>query len=236
VIKVYVLLRKSPRVSEAYFHEHWRTVHAGHALRIGSLRRYTQSHRLSHPVLGLPAAEFDGVAEIWVDDIAALLAQRDDPDYTEYAMKDEPTFIDVGALASLPTDGERQLVPGARHEPSSAKLMVFTLGGSQDADDEVTRVIQGFGDSVLWATARTVVQEMSGPTAMTGYTGLIEVAWPTPSGFDSSWAEYGQRFADELRSVAGLGPSSALLVEELRFIWPDAADDRGSGLHAGTPD
>src|ERR1700737_4167970 len=41
--------------------------------RIPGLRRLVQSHAVAHPS-GFPPADFDGVAELWFDDLAAIEA------------------------------------------------------------------------------------------------------------------------------------------------------------------
>ncbi|MGC1475711.1 MAG: EthD domain-containing protein, partial [Terriglobales bacterium] len=65
--------------------------------RIPRLRRLVQSHRLtirgdkSHP-------DYDGMAELWFDDIEALLAARQSPEW-KASTKDEESFIDHSKVA-----------------------------------------------------------------------------------------------------------------------------------------
>ena len=101
MIKGYSLLAKRPDVADAFFHEHWRTVHAGHARKLTTLRRYIQAHRIDADVPGFARSPYAGIAEVWWDDLAAAAAVADDPDYVNGAQPDEPTFIDMPRLAII---------------------------------------------------------------------------------------------------------------------------------------
>jgi len=81
MVKAFALLPKKPGISDEQFHNHWRGVHAQLALRITSLRRYVQSHRLPQPVPGFPTPPYEGVAEVWFDDLGAAQRMRESPEY-----------------------------------------------------------------------------------------------------------------------------------------------------------
>ncbi len=102
MIKVFYFIPKRPDISEEQFHRHWREVHAPLALRLPGLRRYVQSHRINHPGFGL-SSPYDGVAEVWFDDLATATAMRDSREYLEGAFADEPNFIDTSRLAWIVT-------------------------------------------------------------------------------------------------------------------------------------
>src|SRR5919198_1683687 len=101
MIKVFALLPKKPGISDEQFHRHWRAVHAPLALRIASLRRYVQSHRLPQPVPGFSGSPYEGAAEVWFDDLQAASRMRESPEYLEGAFRDEPNFIDTSGLTRL---------------------------------------------------------------------------------------------------------------------------------------
>src|SRR2546427_13194606 len=60
------------------FSRYWREVHAPIGRRIPGLRRLVQSHPAPLPPEMAPA-DFDGMAELWFDDMAALQAARRSP-------------------------------------------------------------------------------------------------------------------------------------------------------------
>ncbi len=93
---VYCITKKSGMTDEDFFH-YWKTVHGPIGARIPGLRRLVQSHRVN--VLGeARAAGFDGMAELWFDDMAALLDARKSPEWQASA-EDEQHFIDESRVA-----------------------------------------------------------------------------------------------------------------------------------------
>src|SRR5690348_10656974 len=96
---------RRPELTPTEFRSHWREVHAPLVQRIATVRGYVQSTPLE-------PAPFDGVAEIWLDDLGALDALRGDPDYLEGAGLDEPRFIDMSRHTLLVTR-ERVIAAGA---------------------------------------------------------------------------------------------------------------------------
>ncbi|MGE0860600.1 MAG: EthD domain-containing protein [Gammaproteobacteria bacterium] len=103
MIKGIALVARKPGMDEAAFHRYWRDVHGPLALRIDALRRYVQSHRKALPVPGFDHVPYDGVAEIWLDDLAAMDAFATDPSYVAGAKADEPKFLDMTKLEFLAT-------------------------------------------------------------------------------------------------------------------------------------
>ncbi len=111
MIKITFCLRRKPGLSRAEFHDYWRNHHAplvkSHQAALG-IRRYVQCHRCSETAADAIGAAmagarkapepFDGIAELWVDSIAALTAGNDDPAARQAArdlLADEAKFIDL---------------------------------------------------------------------------------------------------------------------------------------------
>ena len=88
---VYCITKKPGMTDEAFFH-YWEHVHGPIGRRIPGLRRLVQSHRLAVPGDDR-AADYDGIAELWFDDLAALLAARASPEW-QASSADEAHFID----------------------------------------------------------------------------------------------------------------------------------------------
>jgi uncharacterized protein (TIGR02118 family) len=102
MIKMYGLLPRRSDVTEEFFQDHWRTVHGPMVEFVPSIHRYIQSHRRALPADGFAENPYTGVAEVWFDDLDAVIAFASDPGYLENAVPDEPNFIDVERQRMLP--------------------------------------------------------------------------------------------------------------------------------------
>ncbi|MBA2555912.1 MAG: EthD family reductase [Chloroflexi bacterium] len=71
MIKVVALLRRREGLSHEEFESHWRDVHPHYVRALPGVRRYVQS-----PAVDLPRKQwpYDGLAELWFDDVAAVRA------------------------------------------------------------------------------------------------------------------------------------------------------------------
>jgi uncharacterized protein (TIGR02118 family) len=88
------------------FSRYWREVHGPIGRRIPGLRRLVQSHSVPQPVdMGPP--DFDGMAELWFDDLSALEAARRSPEWRA-STEDEANFIDKSRTAVFVTE-EREI-------------------------------------------------------------------------------------------------------------------------------
>lgn len=108
MLKLLFCLRRKPGMTVEEFQRYWREVHAplvAERAELLGIRRYVQVHTV-HPDVnsrlrnrndGSPEA-FDGVAELWFDDLAAMAS--DDPDVVRASaelLEDERNFIDLSA-------------------------------------------------------------------------------------------------------------------------------------------
>ncbi len=107
MIKLMYCLRRKPGVSRADFQHYWRTTHAplvaGVAATLG-VRRYVQSHTIAtgldvaiSTARGCTVEPYDGVAELWWDDEAGLIAGASSEAGAQASvmlLKDEANFID----------------------------------------------------------------------------------------------------------------------------------------------
>jgi uncharacterized protein (TIGR02118 family) len=96
---LYFITRK-PTLTDEEFHRYWRDVHWPIVKNIKQLKRYVQSHRL--PFAGMNST-YDGVAEVWLEDEAALAVLRRSPEYLNGALADEPNFIDMNRVEWMAT-------------------------------------------------------------------------------------------------------------------------------------
>lgn len=107
MIKLTFCLRRKPEMSREEFQHYWRNVHAplvAERAEVLQIRRYVQVHTDDHAGLhagfqrrngGAPEA-YDGVAELWFDDLRAF--GSDDPVARRASaelLADEQNFIDL---------------------------------------------------------------------------------------------------------------------------------------------
>lgn len=75
MIKLVYCITKRPGLGDEQFYRYWREVHGPLGARIPGLRRLVQSHTLAAS-RDIRSPDFDGMAELWFDDLESLLAAR----------------------------------------------------------------------------------------------------------------------------------------------------------------
>jgi uncharacterized protein (TIGR02118 family) len=185
MIKMYALLPRRPDVSVERFHEHWRTVHREHALKIDRIRRYTQAHRIRPGLPGVPEAPWDGVPEVWFDDRASALAQRSDPQYVEHAHRDEPNFVDVPRIRRLLA--EHRVVGGLGD--GKTKMMLFVRRAPALDPAAFAAAWWALGETLatpVRATGVALAVALSHPAP--AYDAVAELSWPDEAAARAGWA------------------------------------------------
>jgi uncharacterized protein (TIGR02118 family) len=98
MIKLSILMKRRSDLSYEQFIQHWREVHGPlFAAQLESkqhVRRYIQDHRTSDTLPGTTASSFDGIAEIWFDDISGAKAFFASDGYIQNVIPDEQAFMD----------------------------------------------------------------------------------------------------------------------------------------------
>ena len=92
MVKLVYCITKKPGLTDEQFFRYWKDVHGPLGVRIPGLRRLVQSRRLNvhgdeHP------PTYDGMAELWFDDVEALLAARRSQEW-KASTEDEANFVD----------------------------------------------------------------------------------------------------------------------------------------------
>jgi len=108
MVKIVYCITKRPDLSDEEFFRYWKNIHAPIGAKIPHLCKLVQSHRISIPGDKHPPA-YDGIAELWFDNIEDLLAARQSPEW-QASTKDEANFIDHTKVAYLVTE-EHVLLP-----------------------------------------------------------------------------------------------------------------------------
>jgi uncharacterized protein (TIGR02118 family) len=105
MIKVVYCVTKKAGLTDEEFFRYWENIHGPIGARIPRLRKLIQSHRLIVPGDG-ERHDYDGVAELWFDDMEALRAARQSPEW-KASTEDEENFIDHNRVAYF--DSEERL-------------------------------------------------------------------------------------------------------------------------------
>lgn len=102
MIKVITVLRHRPGMNLAAFTDYWRTTHAEAVKLVPGIQRYVQSQTIASGYrTGEPV--YDGVAEIWYEDTAAMHRAAATPEAAA-ALRDDENFIDMKSIASIVTN------------------------------------------------------------------------------------------------------------------------------------
>lgn len=99
MIKVTILLRRKPTLTLGQFIEHHKTRHAELFMSLPvvkeTVRRYVQEHSLGIELPGLPPAKYDGITELWFDDVESFGRCFSDDEYMQLVRPDELSFLDL---------------------------------------------------------------------------------------------------------------------------------------------
>jgi uncharacterized protein (TIGR02118 family) len=108
VLKLSILMVRRCDLTYEKFLKYWREVHAPlFAAQSESkkyVRRYIQDHRTGDALPGTTTSNFDGIAEIWFDDISGAEAFFASDGYKENVIPDEEAFMDRKRCELLYTD------------------------------------------------------------------------------------------------------------------------------------
>jgi len=228
MIKCFALLTKKAGITDEKFHSHWRTIHADLALRITSLRRYVQSHRIPDTSASFSLAPFHGAAEVWYDDLATAVGMRTNPQYLEGAYPDELNFINQPELKWLAT-AENVVVAGPPITKNTSLVKGLFLvkrkpGLSVAEFQEYWRTkhapLVPRTPHLLRYVQCHVLPETYESEFPPAFDGVAELWWPDLATFKESWAspELQVEQLTDAKNFVG-DETRAFLAQENRVIW-----------------
>ncbi len=101
MVKLTILLRRKPSLSHEAFVTYHRDRHAPLFCALPEVtrhvRRYIQCHTVPASIPGLPSVTFDGITELWFDDLAGLEAVFSSESYMQTIRPDEAAFLNLEA-------------------------------------------------------------------------------------------------------------------------------------------
>ena len=99
MLKFTILLKRKPSLTQMQFVDHHRNVHAALFMSAPvvkqTARRYVQQHALPVELPGMPPVKYDGITELWFDDVEAIDRLFSDAEYLRVIRPDEASFIDL---------------------------------------------------------------------------------------------------------------------------------------------
>lgn len=108
MIKFTILLARKSSLTQEEFVDHHRHVHAALFLSVpavqATVRRYVQQHAMPVTLPGMPPVKYDGITELWFDDVDALARCFSDAEYLERIRPDEASFLDLERCDFLVTE------------------------------------------------------------------------------------------------------------------------------------
>jgi uncharacterized protein (TIGR02118 family) len=99
MIKLVYCISKKPGLTDVQFLDYWKNIHGPIGARIPGLRKLVQSRRVLIPG-DKRRPSYDGMAELWFDNVETLLAARESAEW-KASTEDEANFIDHGKTAYL---------------------------------------------------------------------------------------------------------------------------------------
>lgn len=98
MLKVNVFLTRKSGTTLQQFSTYWKAIHGPLLMQqpevIENTRRYIQLHSTGNGLPGVPVAPYDGIAEIWVDDLNGVTAIFTSDNYNNIITPDEENFLD----------------------------------------------------------------------------------------------------------------------------------------------
>lgn len=99
MLKQLSIFRRREDLSQETFRNYWGNRHPEVVTRLPGIRRYVQNH-VTGVLRGAPA--WDGIAEVWFDDIESMRANVSSPVLADIRA-DEANFIAAGSMVSIVT-------------------------------------------------------------------------------------------------------------------------------------
>jgi uncharacterized protein (TIGR02118 family) len=109
MIKLVYCITKKPGMTDEDFFHYWKNFHGPLGARIPGLRRFVQSHRVNVPG-DARSADFDGMVELWFDDMPSLLNARQSAEWRA-SSDDERNFIEERRVAYFISEEHEQPIP-----------------------------------------------------------------------------------------------------------------------------
>jgi uncharacterized protein (TIGR02118 family) len=120
MIKLVYCITKKPGLSDEEFFHYWKDIHGPIGARIPGVLRLVQSHGVTRAPQSR-SADYDGMAELWFEDMQALEAARNSAEW-QVSTEDEKNFIDHDKVASFITEEHEIFEIGSGGRPPNSRV------------------------------------------------------------------------------------------------------------------
>jgi uncharacterized protein (TIGR02118 family) len=126
MIKQVSFFKRREDRSPEEFRDYWLNAHADVVRRLNGIVRYVQNHALE------PRSGFDGIAEVWFEDIESMRNVVDTPELAAIR-SDEENFIDLNTMGTVLTT--EYLIKDPEPPSADQKMMALVKGLIVDDPD-----------------------------------------------------------------------------------------------------
>ena len=119
MIKQVSFFKRRDDLSPEEFRDHWLNAHADVVRQLNGIVRYVQNHALE------PRSGFDGIAEVWFEDIESMRNVVDTPELAAIR-SDEENFIDLNTMGTVLTT--EYLIKDEEPLGADQKMMALVKG------------------------------------------------------------------------------------------------------------
>jgi uncharacterized protein (TIGR02118 family) len=209
MVKAVSFFKRRRGMAVEAFQEYWRTRHPAVVVALPGVRRYVQSHTLRS---GYRTREpvYDGIAELWFDDSAAMRALAGTPAYAAVEA-DEARFIERSTMGLILT--EEHVIKDGPAPAGGVKNVEFLTrkpGLSIDAFQRYWRETHG----PLAALIPMIRRYVQSHTRRAAYERGRTPAW---DGIAVTWFDD----TEAMRASAATAEYARVRADEANFITPD---------------
>ncbi|MDE0452738.1 MAG: EthD family reductase [Gammaproteobacteria bacterium] len=133
MLKQLSIFRKRKDLSRDAFRHYWRDRHPDVVMRLPGIRRYVQNH-VTETLRG--AWAWDGIAEVWFDDIESMRANAASPVLADIRA-DEVNFIAPGSMVSIIT--AEHVLAGDSAATARHKVLALVKRGASHTPEQFQR-------------------------------------------------------------------------------------------------
>lgn len=201
-VKLFAAIPRRKDLAPQQFHDHWRHPHGTMALSISTIRKYVQSHQIHCSLLDDRQTRYEGIAEVWMDNVADAAALGEEPTYVRDLVPDELAFIELAELRFLITE-EDVIVSGPDRRASLSRGDACWYDDDRAVNIKLIQLMDAEGgkewrsehEAELGRAVAAIRHVCCSPVAAAyrasaaPFVGVRELWWPTLSAFQEGCAK-----------------------------------------------
>jgi hypothetical protein len=222
---MFAMLPRRPDLSAQAFHDHWRHPHGTFGCKISTVRHYVQSHQLPTAYLVEDQSTYEGIVEVWFDNVTDAANLPEHPTYRHYLVPDEPRFVDMDHMHAFFT---HEQIIASSHNPQ-AVTDESDLAWDPDSRSTSIKLIQLFQSEVYTPTSDLITSLVSRLGALrhvfctpvdeihpdgAAFSAVRELWWPTFTRLEAGINGDNEAW----QRLVGQSGVTSILVQAERFL------------------